>query len=152
MNWLLSVCKRYIFCWNFKVVFCFEIFRSPNKIVTILLEFHFVGSKTNQNKIVVCDHRPYGVGEQWGFLISSVQSLGICPTLEGGNFYGQSPAKSPALILVGKCEITAAGLDMESKAPHCHGTAGTILSSKHGTYKLRCVPAISGPGLTRTGA
>ena len=114
MKWLLSVCKRYIFCWNFKLVFCFERFRSPNKIVTILLEVHFVGSKTNQNKIVVCDHHPYGAGEQWGFLLFSVQSPGICPTLEGGgNFYGQSPAKSPALILPRHCRD-----DVELKTWH----------------------------------
>ena len=36
-----------------------------------------------------------------------------------GQFYGQSPAKSPAQILAaaGKCEITLAGFGMESK-PH----------------------------------
>ena len=31
------------------------------------------------------------------------------------------------------CEITPAGFAMELKAPQFHGTAGTILSSKHDT-------------------
>ena len=31
-----------------------------------------------------------------------------------GHFYGQSPAKSPGQIPAGKCEITLAGLGMES--------------------------------------
>ena len=43
-----------------------------------------------------------------------------------GTFF-QRPAKSPAQFPAGDCEITLAGLDMESKAPQFHGTAGTIL-------------------------
>ena len=49
-----------------------------------------------------------------------------------GHFYG-CPAKSPAQTLAGKCEITSAGLGMESKAPQFHGTAWMILSPKHDT-------------------
>ena len=45
-----------------------------------------------------------------------MQSQGICAAL-WGHFYGQSPAKSPAQIPAGKCEIILAGLGMESKAP-----------------------------------
>ena len=49
------------------------------------------------------------------------------------HFYGHSPAKSPAQIPAGKCEITPAILGMDSKAPQFHGSAGVIQSSKHGT-------------------
>ena len=56
----------------------------------------------------------------------------ICPAQQG-HFYGQSPAKRPAQILVGKCEFTLAGLGMESKARQFNGTAGTMLVLKHAT-------------------
>ena len=64
-----------------------------------------------------------------------MQSLGICLALQG-HFYDQSPAKSPAQILAGKCEITPADLGMELKALQFHGTAGMRLSAKHGTFGL----------------
>ena len=51
----------------------------------------------------------------------------------GGHFYNQSPAKSPAQILAGKCEIIVVGWCMKSKALQNHGTAGMMLSLKHGT-------------------
>ena len=41
--------------------------------------------------------------------------------------------KNPAQNMAGKCEITPAGLGIESKAPQFHGAAGTLLSSKHDT-------------------
>ena len=69
---------------------------------------------------VVCNHSPYGPE------IFSLQSLGICPALQG-HFYWRSPAKSPAQM------ERPAGLAMDSKALQFHGTVGTVLSSKHGS-------------------
>ena len=51
-----------------------------------------------------------------------------------GDYYGQSPTHIPA----GKCEITAAGLDMKFKAPQLQGTSGAILKPLY-------VPASPGP-------
>ena len=72
-----------------------------------------------------------------------MQNPGICPALQG-HFDGQRPAKSPA----SKCEITWAGLGMESKAPPFHGTAGQYWA-KSMALKLRYVPAIPGPVVTK---
>ena len=49
-----------------------------------------------------------GAMEKWGFWLFSVQSPGM-----QGHFYDQSPAKSPAQVLAGKCEITPVGFNME---------------------------------------
>ena len=66
-----------------------------------------------------------------------MQNPGMCPAL-WVDFYGQNPAH----ILAGKCEITQAGLGMESNAPQHHGTAGAILSI---ALKSLCVHAIPSP-------
>ena len=50
-----------------------------------------------------------------------------------GTLYGQSRAKSPAQIPAGKCEFTQGSFGVELTAPQFHGTAGTMLRSKHGT-------------------
>ena len=63
-----------------------------------------------------------------------------------GLSYGQSPAKCPAQIPVGKREITLAGLDIELNAPPFHNTAGMMLRSKLGTQVLLS-PAPRGQGL-----
>ena len=58
---------------------------------------------------------------------------GYMPSTVGSFLWSkaQSFVKSPAQITAGKCEITPAGLGMESKALRFHGTAGTMLRSKH---------------------
>ena len=55
-----------------------------------------------------------------------------------------------ALPKAGKCEITPAGLDMESKAPWFHSTAGMMLRSHHTRTQLFLAPW--GLGLQMTGA
>ena len=71
---------------------------------------------------------PIGLGNG-GDIDFSLCKARVCAQHCRDNFYGQSPAQ----ILVGKCEITPAGLGMESKAPRFHGIAGTMPRSKHGT-------------------
>ena len=67
-----------------------------------------------------------------------MQSPGTCPALRG-HFYGLSPARSAAQILAGQCEITPAGLNMESKAVPLHCGDDTELKAWH------LSPAILGP-------
>ena len=61
-------------------------------------------------------------------------------------FLWSKPCKSPVQIQVGKSfETSPASLGMESKSLQYHSTAGTMLSSKHGTYG-KLSPAIPGCG------
>ena len=60
-------------------------------------------------------------------------------------FLWSKPCKGPVQIPVGKsCEITTAGLGMESKTLRYQSTAGAMLRSKNGTYG-KLSPAIPGP-------
>ena len=122
-GWSESLLGAQSLCWFCHVAAHVYILIIPNNTIF---------TNNVHNAPVICNPAPTEPGS------SGDIDFSLCKARVYGQHCRDIFAKIPAQIPAGKCEITLAGMRMESKTLLFHGTAGTILRPKHCTLAPLC--------------